>query len=303
VYSAVPFLIAVVVTAFLAALALTLVPSYRAGMTRRFSASVGLTLPAALEPAVTARLANRIRGAAIGGAVFAVAALLLVEAGIPVGSDSDFSSFVIVGGAFVGTALGTGVASMSGGLKRSDDRVRVARAQAVDVPDYVAPLELAGARIAVALAAVGAVVAVVSAASPGLIALAAGLAAAAVVALVVFELVSRRIVRRPQPVGTPVELAWDDALRASLLRDIITAPLALGAYALFLGGIALSAALAASIGGVPGTVVQVAIIGILLLAAVALVVVAIASSPQRHFLRRLWPNLGPRPQATATDAA
>lgn len=305
-YSAIPFLVGLTVVAFAVLLVLTFIPAYRDGAAARFGRSVGLALPDSLEKQVSARLTVRLRGATIGAALATVAMLLLVHNGIPVASDHNFSSFIIVGGAFVGVAVGAGVASALRGRFSADDRVRVARAQAVEMPDYVAPFELVSTRVGVALAAVAVPVAAVLGAESGLVSLAAALTVVAVFALVLFEVASRHVVRRGQPVGTQAELAWDDAIRASLLRDLITAPLALGLYALFIAGVCLSGVLADALGGYAGLIAQTAILLVLLAVAFAGAVYSIVSKPQRHVLRRLWPDLAVEPAAApapTTDAA
>jgi hypothetical protein len=77
-----------------------------------------------------------------------------------------------------------------------------------------------------------------------------------------------------------------------LLRDLATAPIALGSYGFIVGITELSQALAVA-GANPTGMMIVANIGFYAAtyAAVLIVIFVIVSKPQRYFRLRLWPEL------------
>lgn len=283
------------------AFALTFVPFCARWRAYRHAASIRIDLPARLERTVAGRLMARSRGGSIGGLVLTAAATVAFHFEIGVDHDSQLTGLFIVGSTFAGVAAGTAVAALTGSRTVAPDRPRVARARAVTVSDYLAPLELIGARIVVA-AAVGVLFASTLFAAPGsggtLFAI-AFFAVFGALSLALFEVASRRIVDLSQPAGSTAELVWDDAIRASSLRDLVTAPLALGAYCLVFGvfGIAESsthpsAALVAYVVG-----------GTFALTGVAAAVYSVATRPQRYFLDRLWSDLRASDLDLVGDAA
>lgn len=253
----------------------------REGRAAAFARAVALVLPDALRPVVTERVALRNRGAALG-LVAGIATTALVLATNDANSAQFASPFLLIGGAFAGVAVGVALAAARASAPLDPQAVKYARPSAVTLDDYVAPLERAGARIVVALAVitVGAAIATGAAVSGVLI----GLVVLGVAALIVFEVAGRRIVGRGQPAESPTHLAWDDAVRASVLRDMVTAPIILGADAVVVAGGALVDHL---LGG--SDLAQIAIVVVCVLAAAGLAIASITSNPQRYFLRRLWP--------------
>jgi len=283
--------------------ALTLVPAYARYAAQRRAYRLGITLPSNLEAEVEHRLMARQRGAAIGGILLTALAAVAFQWELGVDNDSEQTGLFIVGAAFAGIGIGASVAALAGRPAADPGRVRVARSNAVTVRDYVAPLELVGARAVVTVAVVVLIVGAVLAATGSDIGLypIAFFAVFGAISLAVFEIVSRRIVGRPQPAGSTAELVWDDAVRASTLRDLVTAPLALGAYCLIFG-----------VFGVTGTDAPVLVVtivgGIFLAALVGAAIVTMATRPDGYFLRRLWPDLRWSDTAeasapTSTDAA
>ena len=261
----------------------TFTPGQRAARANSFARSVGLALPESLRAAVTERVALRHRGGAIG-MVIGIATSAFALSIDPASGASFAAPFVLIGGAFSGLAVGVALTSARAAAPLDPDAVKYARTTAVTLTDYVAPLERTGARIVVALAVAVALVAVIAGVALGVVLVA--LTLLGVAALVFFEVAGRRIVDRSQQAASPVELTWDDAVRASVLRDIVTAPITLGAYALVVSTSALVDQLLhgndfANVGIVLAAVV----------AAIALAVAAITSRPQRYFLTRLWPEV------------
>ena len=55
----------------------------------------------------------------------------------------------------------------------------------------------------------------------------------ALLSLVAAELGGRRVLDAPQMAGSDLELAWSDGVRARVLRDVVTVPMAVGTYASF----------------------------------------------------------------------
>ena len=271
------------------ALALSFVPFFARWRAYRHAATIRIDLPAQLERTVAARLMIRSRGGSLGGLVFTAAAALAFHFEIGVNNDSRLTGLFIVGSTFAGVAAGTAVAALTGGRTIAPDRPRVARARAVTVSDYLAPFELIGARVVV-YAAVGLLLVVSLFAAPGaggsLFAI-AFFAIFGAISLALFEVASRRIVDLPQPAGSTAELVWDDAIRASSLRDLVTAPIALGAYCLVFGvfGIAESSTHPAAmlVSWVAGSVFA--------LTGLAAAAYSIATRPQRYFVDRLWSDL------------
>jgi len=283
------FISIIVTLGLIVAFALTFVPFCARWSAYRHSANIRIDLPARLERTVAARLMARSRGGSLGGLVFTAAAAVAFHFEIGVNNDSQLTSLFIIGSTFAGVAAGTAVAALTGSRAISADRPRVARARAVAVSDYLAPFELVGARIVVS-AAVGVLLASTLFAAPGaggsLFAI-AFFAIFGALSLVFFEVASRRIVDLSQPAGSTAELVWDDAIRASALRDLVTAPLALGAYCLVFGifGIAESSTHPAAM------TVSYVVGGVFALTGLAAAIYSVATRPQRYFVERLWPNL------------
>ena len=190
---------------------------------------------------------------------------------------------MLIGGAFAGLAVGVAISAARTSAPLDPEAVKYARPSAVALSDYVAPLERTGGRIVVGLAVVTLITAVLAGAriSVPLIAL----TALAVAALLVFEVAGRRIVDRAQPAQSPSDLRWDDAVRSSVLRDMITAPIILGADAVVVAAGALIDHLLSG-SDVANVILVIACFAV----AAALATAAITSRPQRYFLSRLWPT-------------
>src|SRR5690606_22755761 len=106
----------------------------------------------------------------------------------------------------------------------------------------------------------------------------------AVLLLLIFEIAGRRIVAMGNRVGSPEELVWEDAIRSKTVRDISSAPALVGLYAI-----------AHSLPSLFGERTEAPFLGWMGVAAFAgtLIVLVITTTlrPERHFLRRLWPEL------------
>ena len=275
----------------------TFVPVYARWRAYQQSAYLHIELPARLERAVGSRLVARERGAIIGALAVGGAAVLGFATGAFGDSEPGLTTLFIVGAVFAGVGIGTAIAALTGKKEVPSDRPRVARSGAATVADYIAPIERIGARVAVVIVVSVAVgLAVAGSSTDGPLFSVAFFAAAAVTTLALFEIASRRIVGASQPAGSTAELVWDDAIRASVVRDLVTAPIALAVYGTIIGvfGLADTGAGAAAYVG----------IGAVVAGLVVTLVASAISRPRRYFLRRLWPELRWSDTAdTATDAA
>jgi len=283
--------LAVIFTVFFV---LTFVPVFAKWSAYRHSVLIRLDLPSRLQPAVSARLMTSGRGAVVGGFVFAVVALTAVGLGFSGAADSQSALWFLLGAVIAGGTVGTTVAALTGSRTIPSDSPRVARSSVATVADYLYPLERIGARVLVVLA-IAVAIAVGLLSSGDAVFPTVFFAILAVITLVLFEIGSRRVVDRSQPAGSTGELVWDDAIRTLILRDMLVAPLTLGAFALIMG----LAHLLGSDGG-PDSLAGVFPTFI----ALAVTFYSRASRPQRYFITRLWPNLRWSDTAdTVTDAA
>ena len=288
-------------------LLLNLIPAYRSSRVATLSKSVGL----AVTPELLRPLASRLTRRSLISWTAAIVGLLAVVASIQVGvlpSSGETSNasdlWLIFGGITIGFAAGaiSNALTLSSVLPAGD---RYARSGAVEVSDYLAPIDLIGTRVAVAIGLVALVAWFALIASgivtpEALVSVGVAVIALAIISLVVFELATRRIINRGQPVASPTELAWDDALRAMSMRSIASAPMSLGVW----GALALSIDLAGMIGANPsvssGAFIVVVGAGIVVFAGIfAAAVVSIATKPQQHYLRRLWPEVAAAPVVKA----
>lgn len=269
---------------------------------QKFARRVDLDLASAPADRVARRFAWRNRGIRIGGSTgIAAGAAIAVAVDLRGDQGPDLGPLLVLGGAMVGIAVALLHSSSQSLGPLPADEPRIARTSVPVVGDYVPAAESWLTRAAVLLGIV-AVVALVLVTTAGLVdvspaaptvLVSALVALAAAGALVGVELWSRRLVDRPQPAGSVQELAWDDALRAATLRDAVAAPLALGVAAVAMAfGIladgAQSMPWANAVVAASGVVFWVVLLGLLTFG-----LVSIAVKPDRHFRRRLWPELTP----------
>ena len=267
----------------LALIVSTFNPGQRAARANNFARSVGLDIPDSLRPVITERVALRHRSGAIG-MIVGIATIAFLLSMDPTSGENFASPFLLIGGAFAGLAIGVSFSAARAAAPIDPDGVKYARTNAVTLGDYVAPLERTGGRIVVGLA-IATLVAALAVGAP-ISGILVALTVLGIAALLVFEIAGRRVVSRAQPAQSPSDLAWDDAVRASVLRDMITAPIILGADAVVVAGGALVTRLLAGSDFANGAILMAVIV-----AAIALAVAAITSRPQRYFLRRLWPEV------------
>jgi hypothetical protein len=268
-------------------LAVSFVPLYGRWRAYQQSAYLRVDLPTRLERAVSSRLVSRERGGIIGAMVLGGAAVAWFATGAVDGFEPGLATLFVVGAVFAGVGIGTAIAALTGKKEVPSDLPRVARSESASVADYIAPVERIGARVVVGLVVAVAVgIGVAGPPSERLVLPVTVFAVAAVATLALFEIASRRIVAASQPAGSTAELVWDDAIRASVIRDLVTAPLALAVYGTVFGVFALAensvgaAAVTAYLG-----------LGLMIAGLVVTLVVTTVTRPRRYFLDRLWPNL------------
>lgn len=260
----------------------------------RLARSVDLGLDPAVADVVVARLVRRERAGALGG--LAVGLPVAWWASRALGPDAAATGVLLVFvGLFAGRAIGCALVSWVESARRGPGGARVARASTPVHGDYVARLERWGSWAMAAIAVVlGLGLLVLD--RVGLVELPAVPAALVVlcvvappVAVLLDELAARWLLSRPQVACSQVELAWDDALRARTLRDMVTVTIVVAAYA----PIGLLAAVGESLeGGWPANPAVGVINGLLLVLLAALGglgLTSVALRPQRHFRRALWP--------------
>jgi hypothetical protein len=265
----------------------------------RFANSLGLAIPDELRRLTGRRLARR-RRTSIAGAVLATLAMLPFLRLEATSDDSIVSTpaLLLLSASFIGLAVGTAIGAFQWPALHDPNAVRYARAGAVGLGDYIAPLERTGAWIVVGLAAVMTFIAAdLTATGTAAVAMlppesfGGVLVGLAVLALGFFEVVGRRIVGRAQPTGSEIALVWDDALRSSDVRSLSAAPLTLGLY----GVIVRAFDLLLSFRDTSDPTIALIIVNLgtwLAVTTLAFVgIYAIVSHPARYFLRRLWPEL------------
>lgn len=257
------------------------------------------------------RLAVRERCIAVGGGIGLVAAILAALF-LPGFDQNNFSLLGIFILSLTGIGVGAGISALRTTRELPNDVPRIARLSSPTMGDYLIGLEYRGA---IVMDVVGAAVTAVTlplgfafaeltwdrATLPVVVAI------LSIAALIGVLAVSRSILDRGQRAASVQELAWDDAIRSTALRDLITVPLALGFASAFVPLVTVvsgtrivqptsSADNLLSLGAL-------ALIAFLALCGIVVAVIVLASSPQRHYRRRLWPTPAGNTTAPVGDAA
>ncbi|MES1170352.1 MAG: hypothetical protein ABUL47_06675, partial [Leifsonia sp.] len=181
--------------------------------------------------------------------------------------------------------------------------VRVARTSAVRIADYVPQLQtlFMWSCVLIAIGFFAGDCWLTASDSPEYLSIVSGvLVGLSVLALVVYQVVARRAVSRGALAGTPLELAWDDALRSYALVNLSSMVALIALYSLVaydtLAIIATPHVASQAIFGI--------YVGLLPLSAtfgiVLLVIVTTSIHVRQHFLRKLWPSLAPPPEEPRT---
>lgn len=279
--------VGVLATAALVLLALTLVPAFRARQSRSLARAVGLELGPAVAARVERRLTLRTRLGAVGALIGLAAGTATVLAS-DLGLTAD--AWLVNGGFFIGLGVGVSASSLVPLDRSAAPSIRVARSRDITLSDYLAPHELVPTRVLVVAAVLASAVWLVpndAIAVPALFPAAPIMAVLAAGAAIVLEVGGRAVIARPAPAETADHLAWEDALRATALRQMLTAPLTFAVVSLIWSGFGALALLPPSAGQIVlGITMPVLLTGLIVLA-----VLSVTSHPQRYFLRHLWPEL------------
>lgn len=278
----------------------------------RLAKRIDLAVPTAPieEERIGLRLAVRERFIAIGGGIGLVVAILAALF-LPSFDRNNFSLLGIFLISLTGIAVGAGLSARRTTRELPPDVPRIARLSSPTMSDYLIAVEYRGAIAAVIVGVIVTVAALPFGFTAGEAVLPIVVAALSVAALVAALLLARSILGRGQRAGSVLELAWDDAIRSIALRDLMTAPLALG----FASALVPLVTLISDVRLVqpydsPDNMVAVGAMGLvalLVFVAMILAIVALASSPHRHYRRRLWPtpagNTAPAPAPTTAASA
>ena len=274
-----------------AALVSSFVPRFMAWHNRARAVAWGFRADETPPPFVTRGLASLYRGSLVGMALglavgFAVASLH---------GETDGTELLSIDGAVpVGCVLGVFVSGINVEARRSNSPIRVARLRTVSLSDYVLPLfrlvVWAAIALCVAQTALAALLAVSYPSRANHARVESSLwtcsllTGGALVALLVFEVAGRVLVRRPQVAASDDELVWGDALRGTVLNFMLGAPLFVGVFAAQQSFFLIDA---------PVQWVQVVVWVPEAAIGLALIVGGVVVSrrgPQRQYLRRLWPK-------------
>lgn len=304
-----PLTFGVVSLLLVAIIVIVVAASLSAPATRadRISRRAGLALPDAplreriLERARTTRLLVTW-GGAMGGLITLTALVIAVTTGaIP--DPQAATGWVAVAGIMLGTTAGALLRVLAAAPQRDPDQPRVAHARHRSARDYLHPIERIGARVATGAGIVAAIAVVLtpgafSGDSAASAVSTVALAAAAAIGLTGLEWGGARIVlSRPRTATSPADLAWDDALRADDLRTLASAPIMTGTYAATVSIQALASALPYGTDDVLILALTNGGFFVLVIALVVVLAFALAVQPEKHYLRRLWPDVAARSHA------
>ena len=216
----------------------------------------------------------------LSGPVIFVGALIVLGPSADAGDRAAATAWlpIAVVAIVLGTVVAAGVAiGVAWARSRSAPGPRVARVRPPTLEDYVDVRHLRAGRALALLPVVTLPIAVVV---PSISVGAAVMAAAASTGLLVAsEVGGRRLVDAPQPASGDLELAWEDLLRARVLRDVVSAPAAVAPLVALL---VVEPALDLS-----------TVLGLVVLVAVCLVPLPLgtwsqAAARDREVLERLW---------------
>jgi len=258
-------------------------------LTARFAYRSGLAIPPENEAAVGARLGLRERINAVGCYLGAAAGWII---GLPRDTIDPSPQFLFaLAGGLAGVAVAIAATSRLLATSASPDRPLFARSTSVSLRDYSSGFERNGTRVVVALSVVALaallVVATTADASlrsfstPAMI-----FVAAAVASLALFEVRGRQIVARGQRASSESELAFDDALRAREMTDLVVPALVFGIYGTTFAVVDIIIVLTSF---PPDSVLRPILLAVIAIAIVC-GFIAKAIQPQQHYLRALWPK-------------
>lgn len=286
-----PFVVVLMVLVTVGVLLQHATPARRRSAAHAHARRIDLRLEPAEEDAIATRLARRRCAGVVAGAGPGVVTAVLLDGSGVVGWSPAWLSFLAF---FLGTALGSAAVAWYESSRPLAAGPRVARATVPRHGDYVPRVERWGARAMAVLSALTAIGLVVLDGS-GLVELGnlpGALVAVAIVgpavAVLADELAAGWLIGRRQVAATPLELAWDDALRAGTLRDSVTVAVCVSAFTPFVLLGVVGSGLEGGWPANPAVGVVTGAFGVLLLVVVGFWIASLAVQPGKHFRRRLW---------------
>lgn len=202
-------------------------PGYRRKLVLRFSQTIELPpVSDAIAAAAERRILHRTVAMMTGGLLGLLASAVVVYLH-PVNASASVIWLVTLPLTLTGMCAGAAFVALRESLfHRHPDAVRVARPTTVTIHDYVSPRRLrtppALILTAIVLCLVGFALGIT-----GLIdgatfirSVALPLLAATLSVTVIGGMLAQRVLRQPQPAGSELELAWDDAFRADTFRAL-----------------------------------------------------------------------------------
>lgn len=265
----------------------------------RAAGRAGLGVPMQLRPLLLRRMrATRIgemAGAALG---LAVSFGVLERTPNSAGSSSLVVQTLLIALSGVGAALGGLVAAQA----TSGPGPRIAREHVPRVADYISPIErlvvLGAAALTTVVGLLPLALRPIERSTAPSIAPSTALGLVALGVWLVFELVARRIVSRPQPAASAAHLAWNDALRSAAIRRLAAVSAMVSAFGLALVVFVEADAL------LPRSSAQLLELCVLCGVAAACIAARMWMSlrlPSRYFRDRLWPDAVPfQPEGAAS---
>ncbi|TQM66040.1 hypothetical protein [Klugiella xanthotipulae] len=202
---------------------------------RQFFDSVSLPPgPPAIHEAVTHYTLRRERSG-LAGLAFAALVALSVLLVWPGAGGSELPWLVLIPCALTGMAFGQASTALRYTLFPGVPEVRrVARLRTVTIADYVPAVHRWAVTVVCALSALAVLVAVVlvlTGVASWVDLLHTNIPSAALVTTLIWGAASwgeRRILGRPQPATTTLELAWDDAIRSNMFRSLALTKVVVG---------------------------------------------------------------------------
>jgi hypothetical protein len=265
----------------------------------RFSRRFGLEVPDGMEPAIRAGVMARHTGALVGTIIteFVAVIVLLIFPGFQLLS----VWWVLFASYLVGAGVGSAAAILIAERRRELGTVRVARSSAVTVSDYVSPFQSWFARFCVLIAIVafaGDIWLTVSDSAAYLSLVSGVLASLAIIMLVLYEIVSHRLVTTGALAGSTLELAWDDALRSYALSNMNIMVALVPFYSLVGYDTLLVNGPYSHVAPIASQPIFGAYVGLVPIGATVLILCLVAIvtriRSRQYFLRRLWPALATR---------
>lgn len=273
------------------------------GKLAEYARSVGLPIPDQAKQSVIDRLKRRQRGTVIGGVTGIIVATILAILFFD-NEQTTWAAPLVVLFAGAGTGFGGAWAIAAHRPDPSSEQPTVARMRSVGLRDYLTNAERFGLWIApatVILGAAGGVLLLIQLpATEGLGRIGVGLTGAglALIAWVASVISLQRVLAAPARSSSDLELAWDDAERASGLRQVAGVAIMLACFSILFWIVFIAEGLTSDgfyrehfAESATLTILTAASLGALIIVTAAGPVVSwITGSRKGYEQRMLWPN-------------